>query len=258
MEVGGPGRRVLCVGESRGYLCGDWAVAQSRFEPSILARLARESRDADEVARRLRQMGVGYVLVNEASLASLRAWFQSAMDPAPVGTLRGLFRQRLRLCYMRNWVSVHELVPPGTVGSRLPEAFTMAPGTGSASLLKCYELGQARLMAGNGAGALRIGWLMVGDHPESGLAWSMLGNALLANGRTKEAAGAYQQATRFGARNAGLYLNMGRALMAERLFGRAQYALELAAQFDPITAETAGGIDELKATVLRDIRRRMK
>jgi tetratricopeptide (TPR) repeat protein len=77
------------------------------------------------------------------------------------------------------------------------------------------------------------------------MAWTALGNALVAAGRGKEAVGAYDKAAVYGARYAGLFMNMGRAFAGEKLYGRAQLAFQAAAELDPISPDVDKAMDEL-------------
>jgi len=245
MENTGPGRRVLCVGEPRGYLCGDWAVAPAKFEPSPLALIARESRSPEEMAKRLRQEGFRFILINEAELLKMKLGEGLGDEPFPFPLMKSFFRERLHLAYARNWLSVYELAGKGQANAMMPEGMRLRAGPGTAALAALCDMVQADVMANRPADALKAAWLVVGDNPDSGMAWTALGNALVATGRGKEAVGAYDKAAVYGARYAGLFMNMGRAFAGDKLYGRAQLAFQMAAELDPISPDVDKAMDEL-------------
>lgn len=252
-EMGGlaPGRRVLCLGEPRGYLCGPWAVAPSTLERHPLAEDAVASRSANELVKRLRQRGIAYLLLNEGELMRTRAWSGGMGERFDLPAVRGLFRNHMRLVYARSWVSVYEIRASARPGELLPEALRIVPGSRSALLARLGEAIQARVRSGDHDGATRVGWLLVASHPASGVAWNLLADALMASERRREALGAYENAVEHGARNASVYLNLGSLLAEEGRLVPAEASLRRAASMDPLSPEIRRRLYALYATAHR-------
>lgn len=239
----GPRHRVLCVGEYRGYLCGEWAITGSLFEPEPFMVLARESRDSAELAKRLRQRGVGYLLVNEAETARRRVWDGREMfPPAPARRVGLFFSRRLELVHSSRGIGIYALARRSSAWASAPEALSLAPGPESRTLLSLCNRARRRLGAGRPAEALRAGWLAVGLAPKSALAWEVLGDALHAAGDFKQALGAYETALANGAHDSRIYANLGWAYADERRYGLAREAFGRAIALDPASRRARQGL----------------
>lgn len=96
---------------------------------------------------------------------------------------------------------------------------------------------QARLKAGDVAGAERSCRAALETDPSSGLAWHLLGSLLHAGGRTAEASQAHTEAERLDPENAVHPANLGNALSALGRHAEAEVCLRRALALRPESAE---------------------
>lgn len=114
--------RLLIVGDSRGVYYERPYFAQSVFDEPFFARAARRAKDAGEISRQLRQLGVTHLAVNiPEGLRVSKEYHQYELSPEEWERLDDFFRSGLKPIYWRNFQGVYEIKPQGNGSAKNPE-----------------------------------------------------------------------------------------------------------------------------------------
>jgi hypothetical protein len=107
-----PDARLLIVGDSRGVYYRRPFFAQSVFDEPFLANAARQSRDAEGILKRLRQLGVNYLVLNvPEGLRVSKEYHQYELQPEEWKRFDRFFRSGLTPVYWKEFQGVYEVNP---------------------------------------------------------------------------------------------------------------------------------------------------
>ena len=124
-----PGARVLILGESRGFYLRRDHIASSVFNESPLIAWARESRDGDALADRLRREGITNMVLNLGESERLKGYGMLKFDEAGAAVLRQYWSRYVEELFHRdemyggrpvNRVLVYELLSPDAAAKPHP------------------------------------------------------------------------------------------------------------------------------------------
>ncbi len=226
----GPRKRALLVGEVRNFLAPPWSIAASYFDPAPFLALASGAQDERRLMIRLKQMGVGYLLVNAPETMRLVRWEGLCWNgPSPEKLLALFFSKHAELIFARHAAWLYD-VGAERKGAALPECFR---NRWSREAVTAASLSSRAVAAGRNEDALRLAWAAVAADDQSGLSWAALGDGLFLAGRHEAAIGAYERALVLGWRTSAVYHNYGVSLAEDKKFRQARQAMEFAVQLDP-------------------------
>jgi hypothetical protein len=105
-------KRLLIVGDARGLYYKQPFLTNTVFDDQTLAKLAREEKDAQGIANRLREMGVDYLVVN--GLEGIRVsgdYHHYDLTSAQWQNLDDFIQRGTQLMYSQNLQAVYGLLP---------------------------------------------------------------------------------------------------------------------------------------------------
>jgi 4-amino-4-deoxy-L-arabinose transferase-like glycosyltransferase len=109
--------RLLFVAESRGYMVERSVLLEDPFHTPLLAELAKTCSSEQEMAARLRRLGITHVLLNHhearrmAAMTGRQSYFDG-LDSEAAARLERFLRNQLRELQSPSGVRIMELVPP--------------------------------------------------------------------------------------------------------------------------------------------------
>jgi hypothetical protein len=110
-----PNAHLLIAGDTRGLYYRRPFLANSVFDEPILEKVVRESADADEVAERVRRLGLNYAVVNiPEGIRVSQDYHLYDMTPAEWERLNTYLAEYWCPIYFKDFRAVYEILPPGS------------------------------------------------------------------------------------------------------------------------------------------------